>query len=171
MQEAFSRIQSLDTNARPFTVIINDPYYQVYTGLQRQLAATFTVPSGASWVIPNPLPVVLKLYDSAGNQLPPSTSVFLARKSQGFNFSEFLGEIKYSPYYDLTEAQQRDSKYYPNILAILSPLRANTPPAGFLLKEGDILEIYVETDDTSALNLSNPNTRIEFPVGVDTSRP
>jgi hypothetical protein len=170
MQEAFNRIQSLDPNARPFTVIINDPYYQTYTGLQRQLASTFTVPSGASWVLPNPVPIVLKLYDANGNQLPPSTNVYLARKSNGYNFPEFLGEIKYSPYYDLTEAQQRDSQYYPNILATLSPLRSGNPPLGFLFKEGDILEIYVETNDTAALSLSNPNTRIEFPVGVDTSR-
>jgi hypothetical protein len=50
-------------------------------------------------------------------------------------------------------------------------LRVDTPPAGFLLKEGDMLEIYVEADPGVTLNLNDPRTRLELPVGVDNSNP
>jgi hypothetical protein len=171
MQEAFNRIKALRPNARPITILKGGPDYQPYTGRQKQLVARFVVPAGASWVIPNPVPVILKLYDTAGNQVPHSTDVFLARRTKGFDFPEFLGKIQYASYYDLSEAQQRDAKFYQNILATLSPLRADTPPAGFLLKEGDMLEIYVEADPGVTLNLNDPRTRLELPIGVDNSSP
>ena len=167
MQEAFNRIKALRPGARPITLIKGGPDYRDYTGRQRVKVAEFVVPQGASWVIPNPLPVVLKLYDSAGNQLPHDTDVFLARKTRGFDAPEFLGKIQYASYYDLTEAQQRDAKYYQNILATLSPAKGGVAPQGFAFREGDILEIYVESSATP--NLADARTRIELPVGVDNS--
>ncbi len=171
MQEAFNRIKALRIGARPVTLIKGGPEYQKYTGRQRQLVARFVVPAGASWVIPNPVPVVLKLYDSAGNQLPPSTDVFLARRTKGYDFPEFLGKLQYASYYDLSESQQRDAKYYQNILATLSPLRPGDPPQGFLFREGDTLEVYVEADSGITVNLDDPRTRLELPIGVDNSNP
>jgi hypothetical protein len=171
MQEAFNRIKALRPNARPITILKGGPDYQPYTGRQKQLVARFVVPAGAAWVIPNPVPVILKLYDTAGNQVPDSTDVFLARRTKGFDFPEFLGKIQYASYYDISEAQQRDAKYYQNILATLAPLWVDTPPRGFLFKEGDMLEIYVEADPGVNVNLNDPRTRLELPIGVDNSNP
>jgi len=171
MQEAFNRIKALRPNARPITILKGGPDYQEYTGRQRQLVARFVVPAGASWVLPNPVPVVLKLFDASGNQVPHSTDVYLARKTKGFDFPEFLGKIQYAAYYDLSEAQQRDAKFYQNILASLSPIRVDNPPPGFLFREGDMLEVYVELDSGISLNLNDPRTRLELPIGVDNSNP
>jgi hypothetical protein len=171
MQEAFNRIKARRPNARPITIVKGGPDYQAYTGRQKQLVARFVVPAGASWVIPNPVPVILKLYDTSGNQMPDSTDVFLARRTKGFDFPEFLGKIQYASYYDISEAQQRDAKYYQNILATLAPLWADIPPVGFLFREGDMLEIYVEADPGVNVNLNDPRTRLELPIGVDNSSP
>lgn len=167
MQEAFNRIKTIRPSARPITLIKGGPDYRDYTGRQRVKVAEFVVPQGASWVIANPLPVVLKLYDTGGNQLPHDTDVFLARKTRGFDAPEFLGKIQYAGYYDLSEAQQRDAKYYQNILVTLSPAKGGVTPQGFAFREGDILEVYVES--SAVPNLMHTNTRIELPVGVDNS--
>jgi len=169
MQEAFERIKRLRPGARPITILRSGPEFQAYGGRQRVKVGEFVVPAGATWVLPNPVPVVLKLYDSGGNQLPHTTDVFFARRTKGFDFPEFLVKAQYASYYDLSEAQQRDAKYYQNILQTASPLRAPVPPEGIVLREGDTLEIYVETDPGITVNLNDSRTRIELPVGVDNS--
>ncbi|MFX7306647.1 hypothetical protein ABTI71_19180, partial [Acinetobacter baumannii] len=88
--------------------------FRAYGGRQKVKVGEFVVPSGATWVFPNPVPVVLKLYDSGGNQLPHTTDVFFARRTKGFDFPEFLVKAQYASYYDLSEAQQRDAKFYQN---------------------------------------------------------
>jgi hypothetical protein len=167
MQEAFDRIKRLRTGARPITLIKGGPDYRDYTGRQRVKVGEFVVPQGASWTFPNPIPVVLKLFDAGGNQLAHDTDVFFARKTKGFDAPEFLGKIQYAAYYDLSESQQRDSKFYQNVLQTLSPARGGVTPQGFLFREGDTLEIYVEAGTTP--NLADTRTRIELPVGVDNS--
>mgnify|MGYP001275841162 FL=1 len=169
MQEAFERIKRLRPGARPITILRSGPEFQAYGGRQKVKVGEFVVPSGATWVFPNPVPVVLKLYDYGGNQLPHTTDVFFARRTKGFDFPEFLIKVQYASYYDLSEAQQRDAKYYQNILQTASPLRAPVPPEGIVLREGDTLEIYVETDPGITVNLNDSRTRIELPVGVDNS--
>ena len=169
MQEAFERIKRLRPGARPITILRSGPEFKAYGGRQKVKVGEFVVPSGATWVFPNPTPVVLKLYDSNGNQLPHTTDVFVARRTKGFDFPEFLVKAQYASYYDLSEAQQRDAKFYQNILQTASPLYAPTPPQGIVLREGDTLEIYVETDPGITVNLNDSRTRIELPVGVDNS--
>ena len=169
MQEAFERIKRLRPGARPITILRSGPEFVAYGGRQKVKVGEFVVPSGATWVFPNPVPVILKLYDSDGNQLPHTTDVFFARRTKGFDFPEFLVKAQYASYYDLSEAQQRDAKYYQNILQTASPLRAPVPPEGIVLREGDTLEIYVETDPGITVNLNDSRTRIELPVGVDNS--
>lgn len=169
MQEAFERIKRLRPGARPITILRSGPEFQAYGGRQRVKVGEFVVPAGATWVLPNPVPVVLKLYDSGGNQLPHTTDVYVSRRTKGFDFPEFLIKVQYASYYDLSEAQQRDAKYYQNILQTASPLRAPVPPEGIVLREGDTLEIYVETDPGITVNLNDSRTRIELPVGVDNS--
>ncbi len=120
---------------------------------------------------PQPRAGRLEALRHRGQPGAPLHGRFLARRTKGFDFPEFLGKVQYASYYDLSEAQQRDAKFYQNILATLAPLRADTPPAGFLLKEGDILEIYVEADPGVTLDLNDPRTRLELPIGVDNSNP
>ena len=110
-----------------------------------------------------------RVWGLRGNQLPHTTDVFFARRTKGFDFPEFLVKAQYASYYDLSEAQQRDAKFYQNILQTASPLYAPTPPQGIVLREGDTLEIYVETDPGITVNLNDSRTRIELPVGVDNS--
>jgi hypothetical protein len=171
MQEAFNRIKALKPGARPVTILRSGPEFNVYGGTQRVKVGEFVVPAGASWVLPNPTPVILKLYDTGGNQLPHTTDTFLAKRTKGFDFPEFLAKIQYASYYDLTEAQLRDSKFYQNVLQTLSPLRAAEPPQGVILREGDVLEVYVEAPAGVTVNLNDPRTRIELPIGVDNSNP
>ena len=169
MQEAFERIKEVRSGARPITILRSGPEFQAYGGRQKVKVGEFVVPSGATWIVPNPVPVVLKLYDSGGNQLPHTTDVFFARRTKGFDFPEFLVKAQYASYYDLSEAQQRDAKFYQNILQTASPLYAPAPPKAIVLREGDTLEIYVETDPGITVNLNDSRTRIELPVGVDNS--
>lgn len=171
MQEAFNRIKALRPGARPVTILRSGPEFKTYSGTQRVKVGEFVVPAGAAWVIPNPVPIILKLYDTAGNQLPHTTDVFFARRTKGFDFPEFLIKAQYASYYDLSEAQLRDTKFYQNILQTASPLRAPTPPTGLVFREGDTLEVYVEAPAGVTVNLNDPRTRIELPVGVDNSNP
>lgn len=169
MQEAFNRIKAIRPNARPVTILRSGPEFQAYAGDQMVKVGQFVVPQGASWIIPNPVPIILKLYDNAGNQLPHTTDVFFAKLSRGLDFPEFLIKAQYASYYDLTEAQLRDAKYYQNILQTASPLRAPAPPNGLLFREGDVLEVYVRAPSGTTINLNDSRTRIELPVGVDNS--
>ncbi|MFX7351631.1 hypothetical protein ABTI78_18005, partial [Acinetobacter baumannii] len=62
MQEAFERIKRLRPGARPITILRSGPEFRAYGGRQKVKVGEFVVPSGATWVFPNPVPVVLKLY-------------------------------------------------------------------------------------------------------------
>jgi hypothetical protein len=83
MQEAFNRIKALRPNARPITILKGGPEYQAYTGRQKQLVARFVVPAGASWVIPNPVPIILKLVRRRGQPGAPLHGRFPGPEDQG----------------------------------------------------------------------------------------
>ncbi|WP_337871148.1 hypothetical protein [Meiothermus sp.] len=167
MQEAFERIKQINPSARPITVLFTSPEFAAYTGRQRVKIGIFTVPRGATWVLPNPLPLIAKLYDNAGNQIPPDSDLIIAKRSRPDDHPEFIAKIQYAAYYDLTESQQRDAKYYQNILQTLAPLRVGVQINGIKFRQEELLEIYVES--TATVNLSQPGTRLELPAGVDNS--
>lgn len=167
MQEAFERIKQINPSARPITVLFTSPEFAAYTGKQRVKIGTFTVPRGATWVLPNPLPLIAKLYDNAGNQIPPDSDLIIAKRSRPDDHPEFIAKVQYAAYYDLTESQQRDAKYYQNILQTLAPLRVGAQITGIKFRQEELLEIYVES--TATVDLSRPGTRLELPAGVDNS--
>lgn len=167
MQEAFERIRQINPSARPITVLFTSPEFAAHSGKQRLKVGTFTVPRGASWVLPNPLPIVAKLYDSGGNQIPPDSDLIIAKRSRPDDHPEFIAKVQYAAYYDLTESQQRDAKYYQNILQTLAPLRVGAQIQGIRFRQEELLEIYVESSVT--VDLSQPGTRLELPAGVDNS--
>ncbi|MCL6527644.1 MAG: hypothetical protein K6T57_12280 [Thermaceae bacterium] len=167
MQEAFDRLKKIYPSARPITALISSPEFSSYTGKQRVKIGSFAVPRGANWILPNPLPLVLKLYDNLGNQITPDADVFIAKKTRGFDHPEYIAKVQYAGYYDLTESQQRDTKYYQNILQTLAPLRVDTDIQGIRFREEDTVEFYLEANQT--VDLTKPGTRLEFAVGVDNS--
>jgi len=82
MQEAFERIKQINPSARPISVLFTSPEFSVHTGKQRLKIGQFTVPRGATWVLPNPLPIIAKLFDNAGNQIPPDSDLIIAKRSR-----------------------------------------------------------------------------------------
>ena len=82
MQEAFERIKQINPAARPISVLFTSPEFSVHTGKQRLKIGQFTVPRGATWVLPNPLPIIAKLFDNAGNQIPPDSDLIIAKRSR-----------------------------------------------------------------------------------------
>lgn len=167
MQEAFNRIKQLFPNARPITALQTSPEFASYSGKQRVKIGSFKVPRGANWILPNPLPLILKLYDTAGNQITPDSDVFIAKRVLGFDHPEYIAKVQYANYYDLTESQQRDGKYYQNVLQTLAPVRVGADIQGIRFREEDLIEFYVES--TATVDLTKPGTRLEFAVGVDNS--
>ncbi|MCX7782151.1 MAG: hypothetical protein N2318_00730 [Meiothermus sp.] len=167
MQEAFERIKQINPAARPITVLYTGPEFTPHSGRQRVKIGTFTVPRGATWVLPNPLPLILKFYDGSGNQIPPDSDVFIAKRSRPDDHPEFIAKVQYAAYYDLTEAQQRDAKYYQNILQTLAPLRVGAQIQAIRFRQEEQIEIYVES--SVAVDLTQPGTRFELPAGVDNS--
>lgn len=167
MQEAFERIKQINPAARPITVLFTSPEFAAYSGKQRVKIGTFTVPRGATWVLPNPLPLIAKLYDNAGNQIPPDSDLIIAKRSRPDDHPEFIAKVQYAAYYDLTESQQRDAKYYQNILQTLAPLRVGAQIQAIRFRQEELVEIYVES--SVAVDLSQAGTRLELPAGVDNS--
>lgn len=167
MQEAFERIRQVNPAARPITVLFPSPEFAAHSGKQRLKIGTFTVPRGATWVLPNPLPIVAKLYDSGGNQIPPDSDLIIAKRSRPDDHPEFIAKIQYAAYYDLTESQQRDAKYYQNILQTLAPVRVGAQIKGIRFRQEELIEVYVESN--VAVDLSQAGTRLELPAGVDNS--
>jgi len=167
MQEAFERIKQINPAARPISVLFTSPEFAAYTGKQRLKIGQFTVPRGATWVLPNPVPIIAKLFDNAGNQIPPDSDLIIAKRSRPDDHPEFIAKVQYAAYYDLTESQQRDAKYYQNILQTLAPLRVGAQIQAIRFRQEELVEIYVESD--VAVDLTKPGTRLEFPAGVDNS--
>lgn len=93
--------------------------------------------------------------------------MFIAKRVLGFDHPEFVAKVQYANYYDLSESQQRDGKYYQNILQTLAPLRVGADIQGIRFREEDLIEFYVES--TVAVDITKPGTRLEFAVGVDNS--
>lgn len=110
---------------------------------------------------------MLKLYDTAGNQITPDSDVYIAKRTRGFDHPEYIAKVQYASYYDLSESQQRDGKYYQNILQTLAPTRVGADIQGIRFREEDFVEFYVEA--VATVDLTKPGTRLEFAVGVDNS--
>lgn len=167
MQEAFDRIKQTDPAARPILVPITSPEFAAHTGLQRVRIGAFTVPRGANWIVPNPVPMIAKLFSAAGVQLPVDSAIVLAKRSRPDDYPEYIARIPYSTFFDLTEVQQRDARNYQHILFTLSPLRVGSQIQAIRFRQEELLELYLES--TATVNLAVAGTRLEFPVGVNNS--
>ena len=110
---------------------------------------------------------MVKLFDNAGNQIPPDSDLIIAKRSRPDDHPEFIAKVQYAAYYDLTESQQRDAKYYQNILQTLAPLRVGAQIQAIRFRQEELVEIYVESSVT--VDLNRPGTRLEFAAGVDNS--
>jgi hypothetical protein len=167
MREAFDRIKKVDPKATPKIVSFNSPEFAVLMNHRivpdRVLIGRFTVPSGANWILPNPLPMIIKLFSAADTQIPLDSRLVLTKRSSLGNKPEGIAQIQYSAYFDLTVIQQYNADFYQNILAnLFLPNNGSQIPA-IRFQEGEILEIYVEPP--VAVDLDQPDTRFMFPVG------
>lgn len=167
MQEGFERIRNISPAARPVIVPLTSPEWAAHTGVQRVRIGGFTVPRGAAWVVPNPMPLVLKLFSAAGVQLPVDSRVILAKRRIPEDHPEFLAMVLYGHYFSMTEAQQRNAEFYSQILVRLSPLRVGSQIDGIRFGQEERLDIFLESSAT--VNLAVAGTIVEFPVGVDNS--
>ncbi len=167
MREAFDRIKKVDPRATPQIVSFNSPEFAVLMNHRsvpdRVLIGRFTVPSEANWILPNPLPMIIKLFSAADTQIPLDSRLVLAKRSSLGNKPEEIAQIQYSAYFDLTVIQQYNANFYRSILANLFLPNDGFQIPAIRFQEGAVLEIYVKPPVT--VDLTQPDTRFMFPVG------
>lgn len=115
---------------------------------------TISTPEGTSYTFTDPFHLISKLFDSAGNQVPPDTRLLLFKRRPGEDFGMFIRQIPYASYYDLSDANQRDQRFAAATFHDLgSGIRAISNP------EDHDLEIWI--DSSVAVDLSQASTRFE----------
>ena len=75
-----------------------------------------TTPEGATYRYQAPFDLKTKLYDENGNQIPSSSTIYLAKRRPGQDFPIFIRAIPYAGYFDLSNADQRNQQYAPSTL-------------------------------------------------------
>ncbi|WP_457638430.1 hypothetical protein [Oceanithermus sp.] len=116
----------------------------------------FTVPEGATWLLRNGAQLVMKLFDSAGNEIPNNSFVYIYKRRKGEDGEVFLTKQSYAPFFDLTPGEQRNDKYAKQTRVDLGVMD------GARFTEGDAIEIWVESP--AAVDLTHANTRFELTV-------
>jgi len=119
----------------------------------------FIVPEGATYLLRNAAQLVMKLFDSSGNELPPSSFVYLYKRRKGEDGELFLTKQSYAPFFDLSAGEQRNEKYAKETRVDLGV------QAGARFTEGDAIQIWVESP--SAVDFTHANTRFELTVGLE----
>lgn len=125
-------------------------------GFNSRLLSIVT-PVGTRYVYTNPLPIILKLFNAAGVQIPPTSNLFLFKQRPGEDFGIFLRKIPYAAYHDLTEGQQRDERFRHATLHDLGSEVAE-------VSNPEDHEFQVWVDSPVAVDLTRAETRFETTV-------
>jgi hypothetical protein len=165
MQEAFDRIREVNPKAALIRVFFQSSEFSVLMDHQgvpnRVLIGRFTVPSKVNWILPNPLPMIIKLVDVVGTQIPYDSKLVLTKKAPLDDKPTEIAQIQYISYFGLTEAEQRNACFYHTIQVQLLPLLSKT----IQFQEREVLGVdYVEPK--VAIDLTQRGTCFEFPIGV-----
>jgi len=119
----------------------------------------FLVPEGAKYLLKNGAQLVAKLVDSAGNEIPSDSFLYIYKKRAGEDGEVFLTKMAYGPFFDLTPGEQRNDKYAKHTRVDLGAV----PGARFT--EGDAIQIWVES--SAVVDLANAKTRFELTVELE----
>lgn len=115
-------------------------------------------PRGTSYVYPNPSPVISKLYDTGGNEIPYDTEFLVFKRRNGEDFGTFLNSFTYESYFGLSEGDQRNVKYAHQITQQLGPV----DKAGVRNPQEHTLEVWVNS--SVQINLNDARSRFEISV-------
>lgn len=96
---------------RPEKILQSDPNAAFFTGNQIKRLWGYTAPIGTKKGIPNPLHLILKLYQSGGAEMPASTEIFFALESKSLEYPIFIGKVLYSDFFRLTAVQQNNREF------------------------------------------------------------
>ncbi len=119
----------------------------------------FIVPEGATYLLRNAAQLVMKLFDAGGNELPPSSFVYLYKRRKGEDGELFLTKQSYAPFFDLSAGEQRNKKYAKETRVDLGVHR------GARFTEGDAIQVWVESP--AVVDLTHANTRFELTVELE----
>ena len=116
---------------------------------------TITTPEGATYQYVNPLTMLLKIFDTNGDQIPPNSYIYVFKRRPNEDFGQFIRKLPYAAYYDLDEGQQRDSRFARSTMHdIGAGISDITNP------EDHDLELWLESP--VAADLSQARTRVEL---------
>lgn len=111
------------------------------------------------FVLDSEIVPIIKLYDSAGNEIPAGSLIYFARQRPGDQVPTFLpGSILYARHRDLSTTQQRNRDNRPTLRASLG--------AGITFREEEDLKIFVKS--AVVVDKTQPGTTFEFPVRYQT---
>lgn len=145
--------------SRPRTILHTSPevtQLQNVAGYRSPLLA-ITTPDGVQYNYETPLELYLQLFDTDGNQIPAQSDLIIGKQSTDEELPRYLRKIPYSPYYDLNESQQRDSRFIRSVRHEFGRgVNVVQNPEGHLF--------LVEIDAPVQVDLSNTRTRFELTV-------
>lgn len=141
---------------RPEKVLQSDPNAAFFTGSQIRKLWGYTVPRGTKKGIPNPLHLILKLYQSGGAEMPASTEIFFALESKSLEYPVFVGKVLYSDFFRLTAVQQNNREF---AAATIKQI-ADTMQRVINLDEENVFAIYYRS--ASTVDTSSASNVIEY---------
>jgi len=99
-----------------------------------------TVPDMLKWVIKDQALLVMKLRNSAGNELGSNSRIYVGVKEPIQNFNDGISEVSYQPYRtkDLNAQYNEDEN---------RKMRLNIKSGGVRLEEGDSLALHLDSDE------------------------
>jgi hypothetical protein len=143
-------------NQRPLTITHLSENVTRFSNVanQKTKLLSYTAPDGVSVDISNPFQLMTKLVDAAGVQIPANSVLYIAKRTRGDDWENYGSKVLYAPYYDTSEAQQRNAQFLQNTYHPLSGYDL------IRLTEGDRLEIYIESP--VVVDLNRPESRFEM---------
>lgn len=96
---------------RPEKVLQSDPNAAFYSGNQIEKFWSYTVPKGTKKAVPNPLHLILKLYQTGGQEMPAGTEIFVAVEAKSLEYPVFIGKFLYSDFFRITAANQNNREF------------------------------------------------------------
>ncbi|NJK45625.1 MAG: hypothetical protein HC933_16355 [Pleurocapsa sp. SU_196_0] len=89
-----------------------------------------TTPDGLTLFYMNPLKILAKLFDGAGDEMPADTALFIFKSAPGKDFNTPVRKIPYANYYGATVVQQRNAEFEQNTVHDLGGVSGIENPEG-----------------------------------------
>jgi hypothetical protein len=122
---------------------------------------SIVVPRGANYYLQNPFKFnALKLFADGGAEIPADSYIYMFRRGPDQDWGKLVRKISYAPYYDLTEAQQRDDRFSDNLLIELDYDDNMNRIDALEFRQDFRIEFYVQS--SVAVDLTETPTRFEI---------